>query len=336
MAIVHVNGFGTLPVAGDYLTPTVAASGTSTFSRQVGRYNGYALRHSNSTSGTAGNLTARLGRVATVNEFSLGVAINHRGSWAPSSATFGFLIDAATDWEVQLGSAGNVYVAASGATAWTTVDGSATATGWHWWNLLYRFSATVGVCEVYRDGALLARANGDTAPTGGLAPIGVTLYLGNDNGGAQADFGDLVWRDDATVIPDTVVSSLFPDGTSAGAWLGSDGNSVDNHLLVNDNPTYSAATYVGSATVSATDTYTVGNLPNSAASVDAVQIGARSFKSDAGAKTLAPMINGTAGTAADPGGGATIYQLATTNPSGGAAWDTTSVNAMTAGIRVVS
>ena len=111
---------------------------------------------------------------------------------------------------------------------------------------------------------------------------------------------------------------------------------MDNHLLVNENPTYNAATYVGSAAVNALDTYTVANLPNAASSVTAVQVGVRAFKSDAGVKTLSPMINGVAGAATDPGGGSTIYQLATINPSGGAAWNTTSVNAMNVGIKVIS
>lgn len=339
MAIVHVNGFGTIPVAGDYVTPTNASSGTSTFSRQTGRYGGYALRHSNSTNGSWYSYAGKLRlAVPTGLEFSLGVAINHRATNTSASQCFGFYADSSSgNWEVSLGTeAANAYNNPSNTSAWSIVDGTLTSIGWHWWNWVFKSNATAGICQLYRDGTLIAQTGTDTTPYSAALPwLNFIIYLGNDNGGAQADFGDLIIKNDATTIADSVVTSLFVDGTTANAWVGSDGNSTDNHLLIDENPTYSAADYVGATTVGALDTYTVGNLPNTASSVHAVQVGARAFKSDAGAKTMRTRINSQNGTASDPGGGATIYQLATTS-DGSTAWNTTSVNAMTASVEVVS
>jgi len=336
MAIVHINGFGTIPVSGDYVVPINATSGTSTLTQQAGRNGGLALRHRNGTTNATNGYVARLA-LPILSEFAVGVAINHRAAWVPSSRTFGFEIlhNNGNNTDIQLGTgSSNVYQAASGTDAWTVSDATATGVGWHWWVWMFKWDGSVGLHRVYRDGILLAQQGTDTVPTAGAIQSGVNISLGNDNGGAQADFADLIVRNDATYIPDTVVISLFPDGTSAAGLVGSDGDSVNNHLLVNENPTYSAANYVGSATVGATDTYTMSGLPAMVGTVSAVQASTRAFKNDAGVKTMATLINSTQGTAVDPGGGATVYQVTTTD--GGTAWDTTRVNAATLGVKVVS
>jgi hypothetical protein len=336
MAITYINGFGTIPVAGDMISYMAPQTGTVTYSRQAGRNGGYSLRNSNSTAGTTNTAAGYRISVAAYTEFSIGFALNHRNVFTAANSNVVLALSPASGaTNVYLGTGNaNIYPGvASGTTAWTIVDSSVTGIGWHWWNFVFRSSATVGICELYRDGTLLARANGDTVPTSGPF-LDWTLTNGNDNGGAQIDIADLVFRNDATVIPDTAVFTLFPDGTSAGALVGSDGDSTNNHLLVNENPTYSAANYVGSATVGATDTYSVANLPAVTGTVTAVQATARVFKSDAGVKTVATMINSAVATAVDPGGGSTFYQLTLTD--GGTAWDVTRVNAATVGVRVIS
>lgn len=341
MAIIHVNGFGTLPTPGDAVTLGTSVAGTSTWSRQTGRNGGYALRHSNSTNSASNSYTARLYLpVPLGQEFSLGVAVNHRASFtSPNNSIFGFSAAPASsgDWSVQLATGvANTYANNVGGTsAWTVVDSSATSVGWHWWNWVFKSHATSGICAVYRDGTLLAQTGTDTAPSTLLPWLSFSIWMGNANGGAQGDFGDLIIRDDASIIPDSVVTSLYPNGTSANAWVGSDGNSTDNHLLIDEETTYDPADYVGSGTLNALDTYTLGDLPNSASSVHAVQVAARAFKSDAGSRQLQTQINSQAGTATDPGGAGTVYQLATTS-DGSTAWNTTSVNAATVGIKVAS
>jgi hypothetical protein len=301
VAIVGMCGFGTLPVAGDLVAAVSATNGVSTYSRQTGRSGGYSIRHTNSTNAAGNTYTGRLSMsVAGYTEWSLGFAMNR----------------------------------ASGTTAFTIVDNSVTGIGWHWWNLVFRYSATVGICELYRDNVLVVRGNGDTVPTSSQTFSSVAIYVGNSNGGAQVDVADVIFKNDASQISDMAVISLFPESTSAAGLVGSDGDSVNNHLLVNENPTYDAASYVGSATVGATDTYTMADLPVSSGTVAAVQASVRAFKSDAGAKTMATIVNSTQGAAIDPGGGSTIGQVYLTD--GGTAWDVARVNAATVGVKVVS
>jgi hypothetical protein len=341
MAITMINGFGTFPVAGDYLVMLGASGGgTSTYTRVTGRYGGYALRYANSNNYADASYVGRMTVPFTGTAVSMGIAINHVEAWATrSDHQFGMsLMRSSSDLyqAVRMGTGtANAYSDTGGATAWTVVDSSVTGLGWHWWNWVFTYASSGGICRLYRDGTLIAQADGNTTNYYG-APTEFRIYLGSNPGSAKADFADLVVKNDATTIADTVVVSLFPDGTSAAGLTGSDSDQVNNHLLVNENPTYDATAYVGSATAGATDTYTLANLAVTPSAIQAVQASARAFKSDAGAKTAATLINGTQGTAIDPGGSKTLYQLALTNPSGGAAWDTASVNAMTMGVRVVS
>lgn len=286
MSIIHINGFGRFPVSGDAITlGTAPTTGTSSWTRETGRYGGYALRHTNLTnSGTSGNYANRIRLMPPVGlEFSLGVAVNHRNNFSASSGIVGFeLIVTSNGWEVQLGTGvANAYTNHTGTSAWTVVDPSFTGIGWHWWNWVFKSHTTAGICQVYRDGVLIAQTGTDTVPSITAPPwASFTIYMGNANGGAQADIGDLIIKDDATTIPDSIVSSLFPDSTSAAAWLGSDADSVNNHLLIDENPSLDTADYVSSGTVNALDTYGMSNLPNTASSVHAVQATARAGKLD--------------------------------------------------------
>jgi len=340
MAVVHLNGFGTNIVAGDYIATGNNGAGTSTFSRQAGRNSGFVLRHSNSASTTsyqnAGHLIFPAGLGAA--QFSIGWSLNHRAAWTPANSSSA----CAVGFSIANGSQSS-YLAASFGTGtsnvydrsfyspWTVSDSSITGVGWHWWNAVWKYGSSDGYLKIYRDGTLLATAGPDLT----WSAVGfIRAYLGNANGGAQCDLGDLIVRNDVTLIPSQQVITLFPTATTAAAWLGSDGNSVNNEALVNENPDHNAATYVGSPTVGAVDTYTVADLPGTATSVLAVQVGAKAVKSDAGAKTMQVLANANTGTAIDPGGGTTVYGVFELNA--GAAWTTATVNSVTAGIKVVS
>lgn len=338
MAVVHVNGFGTVPVVGDYISPVVATSGISTFSRQAGRSGGYALRHTNSSASASVTRVAKLTLTPT-SDFTLGVAVNHRAAWTPNADALGFrafISPAGVGWGIHLGTgAANTYAVPGGVTAWTIVDATPSGTGWHWWCWVFRANAATGLCQLYRDGTLIAQADGDTVSSSGTGVVtSIDMFMGNDNGGAQADFADLIIRNDATVIPDSSVATLFPSATTAAGWLGSDGNSVNNEALVNENPDHNPATYVAAATAGTLDTYTLADLPSTATSVLAVQVAARATKSDTGAKTMQVLANANTGPAFDPGAAGTVYGVFETDS--GSAWTTASINAMTAGIKVVS
>lgn len=139
-------------------------------------------------------------------------------------------------------------------------------------------------------------------------------------------------------LGDVRIEVLRPNGNgNSSQLLGSDGNSTDNYLLV-DEATHNDADYVGSATDNQKDTYAYSNLSATAGDVAAVQVVTRALKSDSGAKSIANISRSGANEtdAADRGlsQSATPYgDIYETKPGGGA-WTISDVNAMEAGVKV--
>ena len=101
------------------------------------------------------------------------------------------------------------------------------------------------------------------------------LYVFDQTGSENNDF-----------IGDAFVSAHFPDGNGTTSdFDGSDGNSIDNYLLVDENPTDDDATYVESSTAGDIDLYTFDGLTGSA-NIKAVQINNVVKKTDAGSRTM--------------------------------------------------
>jgi hypothetical protein len=85
---------------------------------------------------------------------------------------------------------------------------------------------------------------------------------------------------------------LNPSGNgNASDFDGSDGNSTDNYLLVDDGSSPDdATTYVSSSTLNERDTYAMGNMPTPSSVIYAVCPVIRARKSDAGTRAVTPVI----------------------------------------------
>lgn len=142
-------------------------------------------------------------------------------------------------------------------------------------------------------------------------------------------------------LGDVRVSTRSPNGNgNASQLLGSDGNSTDNYLLVDEIPP-SATDYVGSATVGQRDTYAYTALPTTSGQALAVRPLAFAHKSDAGAasfKIVSRLSGGTervetavalSATPNTPVSG----DLRTVDPAN-AAWTIASVNSSEFGVEV--
>lgn len=138
---------------------------------------------------------------------------------------------------------------------------------------------------------------------------------------------------------------LQPTGNGTNSDLvGSDGNSTNNYLLV-DDPSLSNdgdTTYVQSPTVGDKDSYSMADLPTTALSVIGVGTLLIAKKTDAGTRGIKPVIR-SGGTDYQ---GATEHFLSTSyaayrqmwlqDPDGPADWDDASIAAMEVGLEVTT
>lgn len=245
-----------------------------------------------------------------------------------------FYISASNVLEVRRGTATSGTILGTGATS--------LATGWH----DIQFRATIadagGVFQARIAGLGTNEINfsGDTK-NGGTNTTIDKLVLEEIT--SNVGFTDLVICNTTgsynnTWTGEVTVRTLTPDGNgNTSQMVGSDANSTDNYLLVDELP-LSTADYVGSATSGQGDTYTMTDLPGSP-TVYAVQVNAHIVKTDAG--VVAGKIRVRSGGTTYASGSktplvtyATVSEIYETDPATAAAWTYTNVNAMEAGIEV--
>lgn len=206
-----------------------------------------------------------------------------------------------------------------------------------------------GTCIVKLDNIEIINFTGDTKNGGTNTTI--DRISPNIGGSGSTRIDDLWICDgvDATAtqgapnndfLGDLGVFPIHPNGNGTYSQLvGSDGNSTDNYLLVDENPP-NTSDYVTSATSGQHDTYTLADLPSAAVSVVAIQPVVIAQKTDAGAASIKPMIRENATDTTD-----TAQALSTSwaayagsirgvKPSDGTAFSVSDVNALEAGVEV--
>lgn len=140
-------------------------------------------------------------------------------------------------------------------------------------------------------------------------------------------------------LGDVSVETLFPNGNGNSSQLvGSDADSVDNYLLV-DETTPNTTDYVGSGTDDQKDTYAFTNLVHTVGSIRGVQTAMYAAKSDSGARSMAKVIRsgGTDFDGADKvlsTSFAAILEINENDPNTAAAWTIANVNAAEFGVKV--
>lgn len=251
--------------------------------------------------------------------------------YAPDHSTIHGQVALGNDGSVSIYGPANTVVATSAASLFTSAT-------WCFLEIKYIVHDTTGVIEIRKDESVILTYNGDTrngaATTVGFADAVVPA-------GIQVDYDDL-WVDDAGYLGDKTVEWLTPsgDGSSSG-WLGSDGNSTNNSLLVDDPTTANMTDYVAASVSGTLDLYAMGDLP-AGYSVDAIQEAIYVQKSDAGTPpTVLPVAKGQSGTTrtdtALPALSTTaqyqLGQLRTTDPDGNAL-TAARVNAMEVGVKI--
>lgn len=208
---------------------------------------------------------------------------------------------------------------------------------WVYFEVKAVINDTTGSCDVYADEVLIISISAtDTrnAGTSGALDTARWTRLGASQGRV-----DDVYIDDSTIRGDVVVRTLLPSGDGDSSdWVGSDGNSINNSLLV-DEQNSSSSDYVGTALTGKTDLYALADLPSGDTPLATQQL-TYAAKSDGGTPpVLKPVTKGDGSTVREETAVAlsTTYQVfasavRTTDPDGDAL-TRTNVNGMQVGVR---
>lgn len=158
---------------------------------------------------------------------------------------------------------------------------------WHRYELK-ALIADSGNAEFRVDGETLITYSGDLRSSASvITPMSLTFGDGNGNmyhteAVAMDTVGSAPFN---TFLGDFTINAYSPNGNGANSdFIGSDGNSTDNYLLVDERP-FSNADYVSSGTPGAKDLYNVPDI-SSGASILAVQTTAYVQKSDSGERKI--------------------------------------------------
>lgn len=135
---------------------------------------------------------------------------------------------------------------------------------------------------------------------GGSAEVDNVEFFSTDASGQLISFDDIYILNEKTTdgfgnvsdlisfLGDVRVEALQPNGNGNSSQLdGSDGNSTDNYLLVDDVTPDDDTTYVQSDVNDEKDTYALENLASTSGSVAAIQIVTRARKTDTGSRSIA-------------------------------------------------
>lgn len=221
-----------------------------------------------------------------------------------------------------------------------------TANTWHYIELKVKIDDTVGTYEVRLNGVSIISGTGaDTRNAGNATADRVRFGPSVTNNATIAEWIDDVYICDDQgstnndFLGDVRIEALFPTGNGNSSQLvGSDANSTDNYLLVDESAPNSDTDYVESSTVTDKDTYVMGNLTSTAGSVYGIQIMPFAKKTDAGVRSIKSVtrLSATEEDSADKtlSTGYTYYPDIRETKPGGGAWSITDINNAEVGVKV--
>jgi hypothetical protein len=225
---------------------------------------------------------------------------------------------------------------------------------WTYIEVKVTISDAAGAYEVRFDSANVLSASGVDTKDSTDANV-YSIIIGNNNPGGSSGvslttgyyINDLYICDDSGSVANNFlgpcrVDALYPSGNgNTSQWVGQDGNSTDNYLLVDETSPDSDTTYVESGTSTNKDTYAFGDISHTPTNIYGVQVTAYAKADDAGARLIGVV---TRSAAADYNA-STTHALGTsythhptvleTDPATAAAWTKANLNAAEFGVRVV-
>ena len=217
---------------------------------------------------------------------------------------------------------------------------------WHYVEFSYTMGdGTAGSFAVHVDGVDVLSVSGVDTRNGGTTGLldSVRIILTNNAGDFFLD--DVYLCNGAGTVNNTLlgpiaVEALYPSGNGNYSQLvGSDGNSTDNYLLVDENPDPSGTDYVGSPTDGNKDTYLFADLSVPTAVIPGVEVRMWAAKSDVNPKSLRRVHRrgGVDSTGADIALADTYTsypEVLELDPNGSVPWTVANLNASEWGVEV--
>lgn len=239
--------------------------------------------------------------------------------------------------------AGNLYVTRgteTGTTLGTAATGMVATGAWYHLEVKFVLSDTVGVWEVRVDGVSVISLSGLDTKNGGTKTV-VDAVRFISTGAATVNFDDVYIANGAGVADNDIgfgdlkVYTYYPNGNgSTNQGVGSDGNSTDNYLLVDEPGDRNTTDYVEIATNDDLDLYAYQDITGDQAtgSIRGVCVNTSAMRTGSTGKSFASVARSGGANYAGPDKALTTqYQhfgrLLDKNPNTGAAWTISEFNA---------
>lgn len=340
--VVFMEGFDTFNSTGSdvgLLSRWIGGSGMSII---AGRFGGQAMRAGSPV--TAAITTSPT--FTAVSSFSFGCAIRfNRGSMTGNASNIYFRSGATYNLGIRFLTDGSMEFSRHTAFTTRTVLGTTAAdliqaNVWHYIEMEIVISDTVGEVRVYLDNNLVLTLSAQDTNNAVTTINTVGFFAGASGFSHQCDYDDMYIIDAATRLGERRIDLILPTSDSSVAWVKNTGAS--NFAAVDDLPTVNSDTdYVQGSVVGDLDLYGFGDLVSNPATINAIRIVGYARKTDVGVREIALPIK-SSGTQQD---GTTFTILGTYNhytrtinldPNGSVAWTTAAVNALTAGVKVIT
>lgn len=162
---------------------------------------------------------------------------------------------------------------------------------WHYIELGAKIHDSTGWVELRQDGVTIGRFDGDTRNGGTDGLIDTVVFHQRQNAN-EFNIDDVyILNEQGSInnswLGDTRCYPLYPDGNGNYSQLtGSDGNSTDNYLLVDEASVPDTSDYVGSITPGDKDSYTFQDLPVTLGTIRGVEVRMHAAKDDTGTKQI--------------------------------------------------
>jgi hypothetical protein len=158
-----------------------------------------------------------------------------------------------------------------------------------------KIHSSTGTFDVYLNGAATADVTGtgqNTQATGNATADTFRICRIAAAGAVGPTVDDSFYLSGSTAPPrwgDVRAEFIKPNGNgNSSQWLGSDGNSTDNYLLVDESTPNDDTDYLSSSTVNDLDLFTYTDVTPTTGTVVCVAVNMWARKDDAGVRTIAP------------------------------------------------